>query len=247
MRTAMATVTSQDGANYRVNVILEGMAGGSMPTVSVDVLTHGPRDGLRIEQHPLPTKGTRGIVLFPRDDPRSGVWIGATAGPLLDASTTRPGFENVHYSARWSGFWRLQDEQGNEVLAWPDGSTLTVGTAPQATRHVVTGPGQQEQQPFSQVQRVKTPPGAFPFNLKTASGVQITIDGTGNVSVLVPTTSQVINLGAIGEALHKLVNDTFLSLFNIHTHGGVLPGGSSTDVPAPQMTSTNLTTVLTAG
>ena len=61
----IGTVVSQDGANHRVNVIMEGVAGGSMATLSVDVGTDGPRDGLRIEQPPLPTKGTRGLILFP--------------------------------------------------------------------------------------------------------------------------------------------------------------------------------------
>ena len=248
---AIGTVTSQDGANYRLNVILEGYAGGQMSTVSIDVLTHGPRDALRGEFPPLPTPGTRGLVVFPRSDPRSGIWVGSTAGPLMDAITTRPGFENVAYSARYSGFWHLQDEQGNETTVWPDGTQLTVGTAPTPSRHIVEGqPGagqQQQQAAFVQAQRVAKAPGPFPVTLQHASGTVLTIKPDGSVSLLVPSLEQLVDVGAIGEILRKLVNDTFLPLFNQHVHGGILPGGSNTDVPAPQMTAEQLTTVLTAG
>lgn len=247
MHAAYGTVTALDPTNYRVFVLLEGVATGQGPTVPVDIGTHGPRTPLLIHQSPLPTVGTRGVVLFPRADPRNGVWICSVAGPLNSASTTRPGFAQVKYDSEWSGYWHLRDNGGNEVVTWPDGSSLTVGTAPVPTRTVLSPSQAPVQQTFGQAQRVATPPSPFPLTLKTASGVTISTDVSGNVTIQVPSTSQVVNIGGLGETLHKLVTDVFVSLFNSHTHGNVQPGGSNTGPPTPTMTSADLTTVLTAG
>ncbi|SRR6266700_364845 len=73
--------------------------------------------------------------------------------------------------------------------------------------------------------------------------LKIASDGT-SVEIVAPA----IKLGN-GGALKKLINDTFVALFNAHTHGGVLAGGGVTGVPVvplnPPVDGTE-TTVLTA-
>lgn len=182
--SAIGVVISQDGDNYAINCILEGVAGGSMPgAVTVAVLTPGPRDGLRVEQHPLPTVGTRGLILFPRADFRSPVWIGSLPGPLNDALTGAPGIENVAWSSRFSGWSHFQDEAGQEQITWPDGSTLTVGSPASPTRHIVTAGQQRQRVPFPHAERVSLAPSPFPFVLQLASGASIECSTTGAVTI----------------------------------------------------------------
>ena len=88
---ATGMVTSQDGDRYRVYVMLDGAALGQMPALGVCVGTHGPRDGVRVKAAPLPTKGTRGVILFPRGDIRNGVWVCSVEGPENDALPGKPG------------------------------------------------------------------------------------------------------------------------------------------------------------
>ena len=243
--SAYGTVTGVDGVNYRVYVLLEGVATGSGPGIPVDVGTFGPRDGQRVTHGPLPTVGTRGLILFPRGDPRNGVWICSVAGPLNSATTTRAGFTQVDYTAEWSGYWHMRDNGGNEVFTWPDGSSLTLGSAPSPTRTIVGSNQAPSVQPFSQAQRVVAAPGPFPFALQMASGLTISGDTAGNLTVTVPSTSQLVNIGALSETLHKLVTDTFVALFNAHVHPD--PQGGTSGPPTTSMTNANLTTVLTAG
>jgi len=77
--------------------------------------------------------------------------------------------------------------------------------------------------------------------LSNSSGASLTMDSFGNV-VLNGTTS--IKVGS--SAVLKLVNETFLALFNAHVHTGVITGPSSSGPPATPMTPTNLTTKTTA-
>lgn len=241
--SAIGTVVSQDGDNYALNCILEGVAGGSMPgTVPVAVLTHGPRDGLRVEQHPLPTPGTRGLILFPRGDFRNAVWVGSLPGPLNDAMTGAPGVENVHFSSRWSGWTHYQDEGGNEVIQWPDGSSLTVGAAPAPTRHIVTEGQQRQRVPFTQAERVALKPSPFPMVLALASGVTIECTTSGSVLVTAPQgvtiTAPTV---AIDGALTATGNITAgygtgdQVDMQAHTHPvtGIQTGGSTVNTSAP--------------
>lgn len=67
----------------------------------------------------------------------------------------------------------------------------------------------------------------------------VEIDGA---NVVVKATS--ITCEDSGSALHKLVNDTFLTLYNAHKH--VIAGGTQTTVPLVLATPANATTVLEA-
>lgn len=246
--SAIGTVTATDETGYRVYVLLEGFAGGSSPTIPVEVLTHGPRDALRIKQTALPTPGTRGLILFARGDPRSGVWVGSLSGPLNTASTTRPGFGQVDYTSEWSGYWHLRDNGGNEITTWPDGSSLTVGTAPTPTRYVVDSSQRRVQAGVTQAQRVAVTPSPYPFSFTSAAGVTIKGDAFGNLTLQVPSTLKTISLGALPDvlagSLSKVVIETFKALFNAHTHSGVQAGGASTGVPTTPMGTTHLSTVV---
>jgi hypothetical protein len=263
--SALATVLGQDGDAYRVVVVLEGFAGGQGPTVPVTVLTHGPRDALRIKQPPLPTKGTRGLVLFPRGDPRNGVWIGAVDGPMNDASATQVGMENIDYESHFSGYWRMLDESGNLTVTWPDGSNVSVGSPPAAaTRHVVTAGQQRQQVSFAQADRVKSAPGAMPMVLRHASGAQVQVAANGDVSITSPHNVTIVASGAVtinaqnaaaqisiggtGESLLALMTSAAAAIFNAHQHSGVQPGGGNSGGPTTTIAgSPALTSTLVAG
>jgi hypothetical protein len=182
MPGAIGTVTAQDGDRYRVFVVLEGPMGGAGPTVPVTVGTHGPRDSLRIEQPPLPTRGTRGLVVFPRGDWRNAVWVCSIEGPEQDAVASSAAQQNVAYASRWSGYAHMQDEGGNQVSIWPDGSTMTVGAAPAPTRHVVASGQQRAVQPFPTGSRTKVAASPKPFALAHASGAEVQVTAAGAVS-----------------------------------------------------------------
>lgn len=178
---AIATVVSQDGDSYGVNVILDGTMAGQMPSLPVSVGTHGPRDALRGQWPGLPTKGTRGLVVFPRGDVRNGIWICAVAGPFNDSSAHVPGAENIHYEARYSGYWNWQDEQGQEATVWPDGTQMLIGPAavPTVTRHTVNAQQVRQATPFGQNERVPAAPGAFPLTLNHPTGAQASLTVSG--------------------------------------------------------------------
>lgn len=83
-----------------------------------------------------------------------------------------------------------------------------------------------------------------PTNYVQFSGNDINITATGVVNVKAPA----INLKNAGAALKKLVNETFLTLFDSHTHLYTPGSGTPTQTAAPTSPSspTNATTVVKA-
>jgi hypothetical protein len=84
--------------------------------------------------------------------------------------------------------------------------------------------------------------------IEIASGHTININAT-NVNVTASGTATIASSSIIlknaGSALKKLVNDTFITLFNTHIHtGGTISG--NTGVPSVPATPTNATTVVQA-
>ena len=75
------------------------------------------------------------------------------------------------------------------------------------------------------------------------------IGGSWNITVSGPATinaPEVVTMGGLTKlsaqsALHKLVVDIFLELFNGHTHGGIYPGSGNTGVPNQQAGAEYLT------
>lgn len=178
---AMAMVVSQDPDHYAVNVTIQGIFGGQMPTLPVKVLTHGPRDGVRGIFPALPTVGTWGLVLFPRGDIRNGHWAGATDPNLIDASTHAPGLGGTEYSAHFGGGWSWLGMDGTRAEVFPDGTSLLLGSAmPTPTRHTLTDKQARVRTPFTAGQRVSVVPGAFEAVLThpTGAGAQLNASGT---------------------------------------------------------------------
>ena len=68
------------------------------------------------------------------------------------------------------------------------------------------------------------------------------ITATGNIQLSAPTVGMTGGI-SIGDqdAIYKLVKETFVTLFNLHTHGGVDSGGDNTDPPDQTMGASHLT------
>ena len=186
-----AVVVAQDGANHGVFVLLEGPGGagqGVAGPIGVQVGTSGPRDAVRIKADALPTRGTRGVVLFPRGDVRNGVWLCAFGATLNDASPFVAANPNDDYEALWSGTWRIDLEDGTHATVLPDGTSFVIGpaapTVPIVVRHVVD-PIQDPPRvpvPFAQAQRVASTPSPFPAWLSHATGACADVSAEGDIT-----------------------------------------------------------------
>lgn len=86
--------------------------------------------------------------------------------------------------------------------------------------------------------------------LRSDDGATMVELAPGAINVVTTTavtlTAPTINLQNAGAALKKLVNDTFITLFNNHRHSGVSPGGSVTGTPLLPATSANVTDTVNA-
>ncbi|HEY6019615.1 MAG TPA: oxidoreductase [Candidatus Paceibacterota bacterium] len=86
---------------------------------------------------------------------------------------------------------------------------------------------------------------AAPTSYIQFQGGNITITGAANVNIngatAVNVSSSAINLQDTGVALQKLVNESFMTLFNTHTHSS-----SGAGVPNTPMTNANLTAITKA-
>lgn len=68
------------------------------------------------------------------------------------------------------------------------------------------------------------------------------ITSTGNIQLTAPAVGITGSLSMADQgALERLVKETFVALFNSHTHGGVDSGGDNTDPPDQPMGATHLT------
>jgi len=81
---------------------------------------------------------------------------------------------------------------------------------------------------------------AAPQNYVQFTGTTLNIVAAGTVNVKAPA----INLENTGALLYKLVNETFMTLFNAHVHTD--PQGGSSSPPITPMTTANLTSVTKA-
>ena len=196
---ADATVIGLDPDGYGVYVVLD-VWGGQSPAIPIDVLTPGPRDGVRMHAHPLPTPGTRGVVCFTRGDDRTGRWIGASSSAVIDASTLVPGSGYVHYVAEYAGGWSWLGQDGTAAQVWADGSTFLAGAVmPAPTRHVLSSGQARMVAPFTAAQRNPKPPGAFPFRLALANGATLVASVSGSISATA-AEGQTISLAVSGGA-----------------------------------------------
>lgn len=72
------------------------------------------------------------------------------------------------------------------------------------------------------------------------SGSYLKFTNDGKVSI---HGTVLIQIGNLGNAIHKFVIDTFVSLFNGHTHGGVATGSGHSAAPDQTMGNSHLTAI----
>jgi phage baseplate assembly protein gpV len=249
----LARVLSQNPSNYTVNVMFPSTQTAAIP---VRVGVHGPADGVRIKHAPLPTRGSYGLVAFPNNDHRGGVWVCSVYSQMMDALTsdTDPALD---YHSHLSGYYDMLDENGHYVQSFPDGTSLVVsdtGVKPTTYRHVVNQDQTRSAIPFTDASRTPNKPAPFHIHLQTASGVTLDIDPTGNVALTqtgggniaittpnkITTSAGTIVTDAKGGMTITSPSTISITAGNIvlngidwssHMHGEVQSGGSETGPP----------------
>lgn len=240
-------VVSQNPDNRSIAVMLRD--GQILPFVYV--LHYGQYDAVRISQRPLPGRGQQVALAMLDCDINSYICLGTIQATLADAVGSS-GDAFLDYESHFSGWWSALASGGTQTISWPDGSTLVVGASAFApTRHVVNANGQRTSVAFTQAERVPNPPAAFPMQLTHASGTEVSIasggavvvSGVGAVSIYSPGTITLqaasIILSDGGSAI-ALLNSGAYTIYNEHTHS------SNGAPPSQQMTSADLTSVVTA-
>jgi hypothetical protein len=106
-----AQVVGVNPATGYLQVAYPSIMGSAFP---VRILHHGPADGLRVEQMPMPGIGTWGIVCAPYGDSRNAIWLGAYYTTGIDARTG-DGDPYTKYHSHWSGAFEHMDGSGNNT------------------------------------------------------------------------------------------------------------------------------------
>ncbi len=175
-------VVAQDPDGGGVTVVLRTT--GQAPGYPVRMLYNGPADSLRIEQQPLPGRGTWGIVAFPYNDPRNGIWLGSFFPSQIDAianltegsGPVDANESNIKYSAHFSGYYTLLDQVGQSATVYPDGSFAIVGSGfspPTIYRHTLED-RKRVRSEFKQEQRVLSPPSPYNWTVHTSGSFGVT-------------------------------------------------------------------------
>jgi hypothetical protein len=225
-----AQVVSVDADRGCVYVMLpSGEIPGSFPA---RMLHHGYADAVRINQAPLPVKGTDGIVLLLYGSTHNAVWMGSLNLQGQDART-HPTDPDAVYDAHHSGAYDLMDGDGNWTKSFPDGTSITVAAtaAPlAATRHTVDQTQTRTSTPYTAAQRRPVAASARHIVVQTGGGTTVHITPAGGVSVNLPAgqTLEFTQAGAAAADALVLVSK-FLTRFNAHTHQN--SGGSGTGGP----------------
>ena len=254
-------VVSVDATKRRLICQFQSATG---PGVTVRMGVHGPADGVRVRQGPMPTPGTWGLVAFPGGDSRSGVWMCAVYTSDVDAFTG-DGDPYTDYHSHWSGAYDLLDGHGQKFGGLPDGTywshSVTPG-APVLNGHVVNTTQNRVTKAVTPASLVTSPPAARPFRYHHASGTQIDIATTGQVTiaaeggctvVITPAGAMSINLasgqtlsltdgGSASDAL-ALVSK-LVAAFNSHTHSGVQTGSGNTGNPVTSWSASTIQSAL---
>lgn len=189
-------VQSQDPDGGGLQVLLR--TGGQSPTAPVKVGYLGAADALRINQVSLPGVGSWGLIAFPYEDSRNGVWLLTLLPSQIDAIVSltsgsgpvdsRESF--LEYKSHWSGFWNLLDYLGQSATSFPDGSWAVVASGavpaalPTVYRHTLQS-GARIRTPFTAADRVKTSPTAY--NLSAYIQGAVSLIASGAVAVQTPS------------------------------------------------------------
>lgn len=136
----------------------------------------------------LPRVGEWGLVAFPLEDPRSGVWLLSLPdrGHHLvpeEILTQDPKAALVHWPG---GQWALQEGDGSTELAWPDGTFLQVLREREPGEPRPRKLTRRKGQPFTPPEREPLPPPQPPrvaLLLRHASGTEVRVGRDGRVEV----------------------------------------------------------------
>lgn len=168
---------------------------GAGPGISVKVGTHGGNNAFVVQQEPLPTIGTWGIVGFTDGDTRAGVWKHAIPASMVDAYTTGPKSSPYdRYHSYWAGGWYYQQgDTGEATWYYPDGTNIVVnaaGAAPAMYRHTVDSTQTRQRTAITQTQRRPAGPTAANWvKLNHVSGSTVSVDPSGNVAANVVSSA----------------------------------------------------------
>lgn len=183
---SIAIVLNHDADGGGMQVALR--TSGDSPSLPVRMMRHGPSDGLRISQRPMPSPGSWGLVSFPYGDPRNGIWLGSFSPNFIDAITSNSdNFDPyLDYESHFSGFWKLLDGKGNASTSYPDGSYFVqneAGALADTFRHMVDENQKRQRIPFTTADRISEVPSPRVSRFHHASGTDMAIDATGDVTV----------------------------------------------------------------
>jgi len=225
-RIEVGTVLAQDPNRYGVMVAIDSW-GGQAFFVSCQVITHGQRDATTGSHPPLPISGTRGVVVIPRGDDRSGVWLGAISPSLQDASSMIPGLGNLDHTAHYDGGFSWRAPNGTVAEVFADGSSFLLGSVmPQPTRHIVND-GTRVAAPFTAAERNPNPPAAMPFAAAFANGVTVAATAAGDFAVTVHGST--FAMASDGSVTVTPGNGVLAVNGAIHATGDVVRGFGSGD------------------
>ena len=211
----VGVVAAQDPDGGGVTVLLRTSL--QAPGYPVKMMYYGPADQLRIKQTPLPSRGTWGLVAFPYGDNRNGIWLGSFLPAGIDAITaTTAGAAGatdafIDYEAQFSGFWKLIDGLGNMAMQWPDGTSFVLGATsgvPTTYYHVVDPTQARIKEPIAQSTRVPDPPSAYNLSFQMTSGLSVTVDPSGNMTVT--SASGTITLSTQNDTLQITPGGSYL-------------------------------------
>jgi hypothetical protein len=222
---------------HGVQVMLKS---GESPMLPVLVGTHGPNDGLRVNQMELPGRGTWGLIAFPHGDARNGIWICSYNTNALDAFSSGPSDTAMRYRSHFSGHWDMLDNAGNAAEVWPDGSSMVVGNGgavPTAYRHTVDATGARQRTVLTHAQRVAAPPAPMPRVFTHASGATASIDPTGlwtitttgfTLTIAPGGTTTLVQSGELAATYHHAtLNGDIVLTGNMTTTGNVVVGAGA--------------------
>lgn len=226
-----------------VNVLLPS---GQMPGYPVKVLMTGPADALRVQQEPLPTPGTWGVVVFPAANQRNGIWLGSFYAQSVQAFTV-PDDAHMRYMSHWSGHYETLDKDGNSVTYHPDGTYVIVGSmhaVPPTNRQTVAPDQTQQSTAFPPADRVPKPPSPFYITVGHASGASLQITPAGQINV-VAAPGQTVDFSQEGSTVNDalVLVSKFIAQFNAHTHPD--PQGGNTGAPTTQLTASDVESAIT--
>jgi len=259
-----ARVVNVDVANRRLIVDIPS---AQIVGLGVKMAVHGPADGYRVSHSAMPGRGTYGLVAFPANDPRSGIWISAHY-PALNTALTTNTDQFAEYNSHWSGAYEFLQGDGQWTKSFPDGTFIQVAVAtakPNMFRQTVDENQVQQLTKLTDQDRVPSTPQPRQFIINHATGTTVVIDANGNTTVtgvkgtaitftvngatvtidkngaidMNTASGQAVNVSAGGGATQFTLvrTDEMVAKFNAHTHHS---GATQTTTPDVHLVATDI-------